>query len=150
MNKVYNITSKHLNNHAKMKELWAQQKSDFSDEFPHPVNEIWGPGSMLGDQYYRVIGTLRNYRDYGEYCTDFIEENALELYLNGINLGQVGVDVRARNPIEFGMSHCDHWEGKTQNLQNTNQNVAIKTATQKQKQPLSDIIRLMAFKMGEE
>ncbi len=132
------ITSKHLNDSKRVKDLLAKQKSDFSNQFPHPVDEIWGPNSMPGDQFYRVIGTLRNQRDYGEYCTDFIEENALELYLNGVDLGSLGHELKARNPKEFGKIKCDKI-----NSQNTGK------VSCSQKQSISEIVRYTAHKIGE-
>lgn len=97
MRKTYNIISKHINDRNSVINL-----SERATHFPHPVNEIWGPDAKKGDMYYRVIGTLRDRRDYGEYCSDFIEENAIELYLNGIELGKLGEELKERNPIEFG------------------------------------------------
>ncbi len=117
MSKQHKIISKHLHNSRRVKDLLAKQREvilvenntnhnvdlieDRANDFPHPTNEIWGPGHMPGDRFYRVIGALRNGRDYGEYCTDFIEENALELYLNGVDLGSLGEELKARNPKEF-------------------------------------------------
>jgi hypothetical protein len=116
MKKTYNIISKHLNDRITVREL-----SERSTHFPHPVNEIWGPNAKKGDMYYRVIGTLRDRRDYGEYCSDFIEENTIELYLNGIELGKLGEELKKRNPIEFGSIKC-----KIENNQNNTQKSIIK------------------------
>jgi len=157
MNK-HKITSKFLNDRKKVTELLAKQREvtlvekphdvtlieNRQDDFPHPVNEIWGPNSMPGDQFYRVIGALRNGRDYGEYCTDFIEENAIELYLNGVDLGQVGIDLKARNPKEFSKINCGEAA-----VFNGIQNVKKASCSQK-KQPISEIIRYTAHKLGEE
>lgn len=87
-----------------------------------------------------MIGTLRDRRDYGEFCSDFIEENALELYLNGIPLGKLGEELKFRNPAEFKNIKCDNRYYSDMNK--------MKYASKKQKRSLSDYIRFLAFKTG--
>lgn len=126
-----------IKDYRKVRKLLAQD--DPSRDIPHPCNEIWGPNSMQGDQYYRVIGTMRNYRDYGEFCTDQIEENALELYLNGIPLGKLGEELKTRNPKEFQNIKCDDGFYSDMNK--------MKYASIKHH--LSNHIRFLASKIGD-
>lgn len=124
-------------NYNKIRKLLAR---DPSQDIPHSCNEIWGPNSMEGDRYYRVFGTLRDRRDYGEFCSDFIEENALELYLNGIPLGKLGEELKIRNPKEFQNIKCDDNFYSDMNK--------MKYASTRKKLPLSSYIRFLTSKIG--
>ena len=93
-----------IKDYNRVRKLLAQSSAH---DIPHSCMEIRGPNDMQGDQYYRIIGTLRSQRDYGEFCSDFIEENALELYLNGIPLGKLGEELKLRNSVAFKSIKCD-------------------------------------------
>jgi len=81
-------------------------KKSYHHDFPkHIDKKLRGP-LVNRIETYQMPYMMRSNRNYGEYCTDFIEQNALELYLLGKFNDDMGTDIaRLKQCIEDRNPH---------------------------------------------